>query len=135
MLNAAAMRRQRWLLFAGRRRLLPQSLRAGFVVAGLWFALVAIIVGVAVVELWHGAGKSAGWPLAVAGAPWSLAIVVTSPAWGGFSFSNTPDWVIIAVFGVPALVNASVVGGLTARWLDRRRRRRQRLPVRQVSRL
>ena len=127
MLNAAASRRQRWLLFAGRRRLLPQSRRAGFVVAALWLAAVTALIAVAAIQVSQGAGASAGWPLAIAGAPWSLAVMVTSPAWGGFTFSNTPDWVIIAVFSVPALLNASVVGGLAARWRDERRRRRQRL--------
>ena len=127
MLDDDARRRQRWLLFAGRRPLLPPSRRAGFLVSSLWFAAVAGLIALTVGAVLHNGGPSAAWPLAVAGAPWTLVVVITSPAWGGFTFSNTPDWVVVAVFGVPALVNSSVVGGLVARWLDNRRRRRQRL--------
>ena len=131
MLNSVSRRRQRWLLFAGRRLLSPRSRSIGFAIAALWLVAVVGLVVVAVGFLWRGTGGAANWPLGVASLPWSLAIVVTSPAWGGFSFSNTPDWVVTVLFGVPALLNASIVGGLTARWWDGRRRRRQRaLPSR-----
>ena len=125
MLNSASRRRQRLLLFAGRRLLAARSRAVGFTVASLWLGAVLVLVVVAVGFLWRGTGGAANWPLGVASLPWSLAIVVTSPAWGGFSFSNTPDWVVTVLFAVPALLNASIVGGLTARWVDDRRRRRQ----------
>ena len=125
MLNSASRRRQRLLLFAGRRLLSARSSAIGFTVAGVWLAAVLGLVVVAVGLLWRGTGGAANWPLGVAGLPWSLAIVVTSPAWGGFSFSNTPDWVVTVLFSVPALLNASIVGGLAARRLDGRLRRRR----------
>ncbi len=124
MLNAAGRRHQRWLLFAGRRPLHARSRRAGFLVASTYAIVVVLVAGATLLALVNGAGRPVIALLALAGAPWSVLIVVTTPAWGGFSFSGTPDWLIVTLFAVPALVNASIAGGLVARRLDLRRRQR-----------
>ena len=124
MLNPAARRRQRWLLFAGRRSLHPGSRRLGLAIAGFALLGIGVLLAATVWALAHGAGRPAVWPLVAAGFPWSLLLAITSPAWGGFSFSATPDWVIVALFAGPALVNASIAGGLAARAADSRRRQR-----------
>ncbi|MDQ1702153.1 MAG: hypothetical protein QOF57_1405 [Frankiaceae bacterium] len=124
MLDAAARRRQRWLLFAGPRPLHGRSRRAGFIVAATYAMVVAVLAAGIAVALGDGAARWIIWPLALLGAPWSVVTAVTAPAWGGFSFSGTPDWLVVGLFAVPAFVNASIAGGLVARRLDARRRQR-----------
>ena len=125
MLNEAGRKQQRWLLFAGRRPLSARSRRAGLLVAASYAVAVAGIAAATLIALHNGYGRSIVWPLALVGAPASVVVAVTTPAWGGFSFNGTPDWLVVTLFAVPAFVNASIVGGLVARRVDARRRRQR----------